>query len=98
MQTLRPEPHFVGKKVAPHQAIPSGFDLFGRALQGHVSCLKGVGGGFAMMVTAKPTVTEEEGVWVVRIENPSGKTQEYRCANERLAKQLASVLLPKDAR
>ena len=47
---------------------------------------------------AKTTVSEEEGVWVVRVENGSGKVQEYRCANERLAKQLASVLLPKEAR
>ena len=46
----------------------------------------------------KPKLTEEEGVWVVRIENDSGKVQEYRCANERLAKQLASVLQPKEAR
>jgi hypothetical protein len=47
---------------------------------------------------AKPTVNEEDGVWVVRLEGASGKVQEYRCANERLAKQLALVLLPKEAR
>jgi hypothetical protein len=46
---------------------------------------------------AKPSVNEEDGVWVVRLENPGGKVQVYRCASERLARQLASVLLPKEA-
>jgi hypothetical protein len=47
---------------------------------------------------AKPVMTKEEDVWVIRVENPtSGKTQEYRCATERQAKQLMLALQPKDA-
>jgi hypothetical protein len=49
-------------------------------------------------MAVKPVLTEEEGVWVVRLEKDNGKVQEYRCANERLARQLASVLVPKEAR
>lgn len=49
-------------------------------------------------MTPKPVLVEEEGIWVVRLEKDNGKVQEYRCANERLAKQLASVLVPKEAR
>ncbi len=43
----------------------------------------------------KPTVTKEEDVWVIRVEN-NGKVQEYRCATEAQAKQLALVLTPKE--
>jgi hypothetical protein len=51
------------------------------------------------LMAAKPTLTAEEGgVWVVRLENDNGKVQEYRCASEQLAKQLAQVLVPRDAR
>ena len=41
-------------------------------------------------------LTQEEGVWVVRIRNAAGKIQEYRCASERQAKQLCSVLVTKE--
>jgi hypothetical protein len=46
-------------------------------------------------MASKPVVTEEEGMWVIRVEGENGKTQEYRCATERQARQLATVLSPK---
>ncbi|CAM3946025.1 hypothetical protein [Corallococcus exiguus] len=39
-----------------------------------------------------PVVTKENDVWVIRIDRPNGKTQEYRCATESQARQLALVL------
>lgn len=39
-----------------------------------------------------PVVTKENDVWVIRIDRPNGKTQEYRCATETQARQLAMVL------
>ncbi len=44
------------------------------------------------MSIGKPEVLKEEGVWVIRIAQDNGKTQEYRCASENQAKQLAVVL------
>lgn len=53
----------------------------------------------AMSATAtKPVVTCENEVWVIRLENTAGKIQEYRCATEAQAKQLALVLTPKEQR
>lgn len=37
-------------------------------------------------------VTKENDVWVLRIEKDNGKQQEYRCATENQARQLAMVL------
>jgi len=45
---------------------------------------------------SKPTMTKEDDVWVIRVENVSGKTQEYRCATEKQAKQLFNALLPRE--
>jgi hypothetical protein len=54
--------------------------------------------GSDRVMATKPTLTSEEGgVWVVRLEKENGKVQEYRCANEQLAKQLAAVLVPREA-
>ena len=51
-----------------------------------------------MSTTAtKPVVTCENEVWVIRLET-AGKVQEYRCATEAQAKQLALVLTPKEQR
>ncbi|MBS1151415.1 MAG: hypothetical protein H6Q89_3113 [Myxococcaceae bacterium] len=47
------------------------------------------------MSDAKPVVTKEEDVWVIRLETEGGKVQEYRCASETQARQLALVLSPK---
>jgi hypothetical protein len=44
------------------------------------------------MAYARPVVTKEENIWVLRLQNPNGKTQEYRCATENQARQLAMVL------
>jgi hypothetical protein len=44
------------------------------------------------MPTGKAEVIHEEDVWVLRIENSNGKVQEYRCATEGQARQLATVL------
>ncbi len=44
---------------------------------------------------ARPVITNENGTWVVRIERPGGKLQEYRCATEAQAQQLAAALLTK---
>ena len=41
---------------------------------------------------------KEDEVWVIRLENPSGKVQEYRCATEAQARQLALVLTPKESK
>jgi hypothetical protein len=53
------------------------------------------------MSTPTPTITKEttsEGeVWVIRIED-NGRTQEYRCASEDQARQLAMVLSPQAKR
>lgn len=44
------------------------------------------------MAQTRPVVTREDGIWVLRLEKPNGKTQEYRCATESQARQLALVL------
>lgn len=44
------------------------------------------------MASGKAVVTREDDVWVIRIENTSGKVQEYRCSTESQARQLAAVL------
>jgi hypothetical protein len=46
------------------------------------------------MLEAMPVVTKEEEVWVLRLPSESGKLQEYRCASESQARQLALVLRP----
>jgi hypothetical protein len=48
-----------------------------------------------MLPDARPRVTQEEGVWVVRVERAGGKVQEYRCASEAQARQLEQALTPK---
>ena len=40
------------------------------------------------MAYARPVVTKEENIWVLRLKNANGKTQEYRCASEAQARQL----------
>jgi hypothetical protein len=49
-------------------------------------------------MAAKPVVItqEEDDVWVLRLEQPNGKVQEYRCNSELQAKQLALVLTPRE--
>ncbi len=47
-------------------------------------------------MATKPTITKEEDVWVIRLEKGNGKVQEYRCASEGQARQLASVLMPRE--
>jgi hypothetical protein len=47
------------------------------------------------MAVKKPVVTQEDDVWVIRVENENGRVQEYRCASELQARQLAAVLQPK---
>jgi hypothetical protein len=41
-----------------------------------------------------PTVSKEAELWILRLTNPNGKPQEYRCATEAQARQLALVLTP----
>ncbi|XXF76807.1 hypothetical protein P2318_27675 [Myxococcaceae bacterium GXIMD 01537] len=48
------------------------------------------------MAQVRPIVTKEEGIWVLRLENSNGKKQEYRCATESQARQLALVLARPD--
>lgn len=45
----------------------------------------------------RPTVTNEAGVWVVRVVRAGGKIQEYRCATEAQARQLEIALSPRPA-
>lgn len=49
------------------------------------------------MAYAAPVVTKEENIWVIRLQNPNGKMQEYRCATETQARQLAMVLSRPDS-
>lgn len=52
-----------------------------------------------LTLDTKPVLTKEDEVWVIRVEKPgSGKVQEYRCATEAQARQLATVLTPKEQR
>ena len=44
----------------------------------------------------KPVLTQENDVWVIRLDNPNGKAHVYRCATEAQARQLALVLTPKE--
>ncbi len=48
------------------------------------------------MGSPKPQVVREDDIWVIRVEQPNGKVQEYRCASESQAKQLAAILTPRD--
>jgi hypothetical protein len=45
------------------------------------------------MTAATPVIRQEEDVWVLRVEQPNGQVQEYRCLSELQAKQLAAMLL-----
>jgi hypothetical protein len=49
------------------------------------------------MATSKPQITQEDDVWVIRVVQANGKTQEFRCASEGQARQLAAVLSPREA-
>jgi hypothetical protein len=43
---------------------------------------------------ASPAVIQkEDDVWVLRVQQPNGQVQEYRCLSELQAKQLAAMLL-----
>ncbi len=44
------------------------------------------------MSQARPLVFKEADVWVLRLEKPNGKVQEYRCTTEGQAQQLALLL------
>ncbi len=68
------------------------------SLKAGVGTLAAFSDGVLAMDT-KPVLTKEDDVWVIRLENPgSGKVQEYRCATEAQARQLALVLTPKEKR
>lgn len=45
----------------------------------------------------KPKLVRLEDLWLVRVEQPNGRVQEYRCTSESQAKQLALVLAPAEA-
>ena len=48
----------------------------------------------SLAMASTPTVIrQEEDIWVLRIEQPNGRVQEYRCLSELQAKQLAAMLL-----
>jgi hypothetical protein len=49
------------------------------------------------MAYVMPVVTKEENIWVLRLQKPNGKMQEYRCATENQARQLALVLARPEA-
>ena len=40
----------------------------------------------------KPVVIKENDVWVIRVKKGNGKVDEYRCASEAQARNLAQVL------
>jgi hypothetical protein len=45
------------------------------------------------MPSAPAVIQQEEDVWVLRVEQPNGQVQEYRCLTELQAQQLAAMLL-----
>ena len=45
------------------------------------------------MASTPAVIRQQEDVWVLRIEQPNGRVQEYRCLSELQAKQLAAMLL-----
>lgn len=45
------------------------------------------------MAHRSPEVTKEAGMWVIRLAQPSGKHQEYRCPSENQARALAALLV-----
>jgi len=45
------------------------------------------------MASVQPVIRQEEDIWVLRIEQPNGSVQEYRCLSELQAKQLLAMLL-----
>jgi hypothetical protein len=45
------------------------------------------------MASTPAVIRQEEDVWVLRVEQPNGQVQEYRCLSELQAKQLAAMLL-----
>jgi hypothetical protein len=51
-----------------------------------------------MDADTKPVVSKEEDIWIIRVEKDNGKQQEYRCATEAQARQLAMLLTPKEKR
>jgi len=48
-------------------------------------------------MSQRPNVTKENDVWVLRIEKENGRIQEYRCATENQARQLALVMSKPDS-
>lgn len=51
-----------------------------------------------MGASSKPVVTKEDDVWVIRVQTEAGKQQEYRCASETQARQLALMLTTKEGK
>ncbi len=49
------------------------------------------------MTQIQPKLQLVDDVWTVRIEQPNGKVQVYRCATEAQAKQMATLLVPPSA-
>jgi hypothetical protein len=45
------------------------------------------------MASTPAVIQQEEDVWVLRVAQPNGQVQEYRCLSELQAKQLAAMLL-----
>jgi hypothetical protein len=45
------------------------------------------------MASTPASIRQEEDVWVLRVEQPNGQVQEYRCLSELQAKQLAAMLV-----
>ncbi|MBX5482376.1 MAG: hypothetical protein IRZ16_11160 [Myxococcaceae bacterium] len=48
-------------------------------------------------MSAKAQLTNEDGVWVIRVPKPNGSVQEFRCASEPQAKKLLAVFLAQNA-
>lgn len=49
------------------------------------------------MTKTQPQLQLADNMWTVRIEQPNGKVQTYRCATEAQARQMAMVLVPPSA-
>lgn len=48
------------------------------------------------MAPKKPTIVNEDGVWIVQVPKANGTVQEFRCASEQQARHLLAVLSTTD--
>ncbi len=89
-----PAPKSVTRATERHAELLAKSGVYAEGVGRHGRCFCSGYGRSPM--AAKPQVTKENDVWVIRVEKENGKVHEYRCASEAQARNLAQVLsLPK---